>query len=323
MTKPLRWGILGAAKFAREHMAPAMMLAKNTELAALATSSTEKAAAFMSLQPSLKIYDNYDALLDDPTIDAVYIPLPNHLHVEWVKRAVEAGKHVLCEKPIAMQGSEIDELIALRDGSGLLVAEAYMIVHHPQWHYAKELVDAGEIGTVQQIDTVFSYNNAADTGNIRNRAETGGGGLRDIGVYTLGCARYVMGAEFDTFQHVDLQLENGVDVWAGITGRIGDVRYHGVTSMRMALRQSVSIQGDQGLITLTAPFNPGVYSQSEVHLSKADMTVKTKRFPTANHYVNQLENFQKSVIEGAEYPCTLEFSRGTQTTLDAIFELAK
>jgi predicted dehydrogenase len=91
----------------------------------------------------------------------------------------------------------------------------------------------------------------------------------------------------------------------------------------MALRQSVSIQGDQGLITLTAPFNPGVYSQSEVHLSKADMTVKTKRFPTANHYVNQLENFQKSVIEGAEYLCTLEFSRGTQTTLDAIFELAK
>jgi predicted dehydrogenase len=249
--------------------------------------------------------------------------LPNHLHVEWVKRAVEAGKHVLCEKPIAMQGSEIDELITVRDGSGLLVAEAYMIVHHPQWHYVKQLVDAGEIGTVQQIDTVFSYNNAADTGNIRNRAETGGGGLRDIGVYTLGCARYVMGAEFDTFQHVDLQLENGVDVWAGITGRIGDVRYHGVTSMRMALRQSVSIQGDQGLITLTAPFNPGVYSQSEVHLSKADMTVKTKRFPTANHYVNQLENFQKSVIEGAEYPCTLEFSRGTQTTLDAIFELAK
>ena len=103
MTKPMRWGILGAAKFARAHMAPAMMLAKNTELAALATSSTEKAAAFMSLQPSLKIYDNYDALLDDPTIDAVYIPLPNHLHVEWVKHAVEAGKHVLCEKPIAMQ----------------------------------------------------------------------------------------------------------------------------------------------------------------------------------------------------------------------------
>ena len=195
MTKPLRWGILGAAKFAREHMAPAMMLAKNTELAALATSSADKAAAFTSLHPSLQIHSDYDDLLNNPAIGAVYIPLPNHLHVEWVKRAVEAGKHVLCEKPIAMQADEIDELITLRDRAGVLVAEAYMIVHHPQWHYAKELVDAGEIGTVQQIDTVFSYNNAADTGNIRNRAETGGGGLRDIGVYTLGCARYVMGAK--------------------------------------------------------------------------------------------------------------------------------
>ena len=120
-----------------------------------------------------------------------------------------------------------------------------MIVHHPQWHYAKELVDAGK-STVQQIDTVFSYNNAADTGNIRNRPETGAG-TRDIGVYTLGCARYVMGAEFDAFHHVDLQLENDVDVWAGVTGRIADVRYHGVTSMRMALRQSVNVQGDQVL----------------------------------------------------------------------------
>jgi predicted dehydrogenase len=249
--------------------------------------------------------------------------LPNHLHVEWVKRAVKAGKHVLCEKPIAMQADEIDELITLRDRAGVLVAEAYMIVHHPQWHYAKELVDAGEIGTVQQIDTVFSYNNAADTGNIRNRAETGGGGLRDIGVYTLGCARYVMGAEFDAFHHVDLRLENDVDVWASVTGRIADVRYQGVTSMRMALRQSVNIQGDQGVITLTAPFNPGVYSQAEVHVSKGDMTVKTKRFPTANHYVHQLENFQNSVTQGVVYPCPLEFSRGTQSALDRIFEMAK
>jgi predicted dehydrogenase len=279
MTKPLRWGILGAAKFAREHMAPAMMLANNTELAALATTSADKAAAFTSLNPSLQIHTDYSALLNDPAVDAIYIPLPNHMHVEWVKHAVEAGKHVLCEKPIAMHASEIDELITLRDRSGLLVAEAYMILHHPQWHYVKDLVDAGEIGTVQQIDTVFSYNNAADTGNIRNRAETGGGGLRDIGVYTLGCARYVMGAEFDTFHHVDLHLENGVDVWAGVTMRIGKVRFHGITSMRMALRQSVNIQGDQGVITLTAPFNPGVYSQAEVHVSKSDMTLKISKIP--------------------------------------------
>lgn len=118
MAQSLRWGILGAAKFAREHMAPAMMLAKNTELVALATSDIEKAKAFKSLQPALQIYDGYDALLTDANVDAVYIPLPNHLHVEWVKRSVAAGKHVLCEKPIAIRSAEIDELIQLRDQIG-------------------------------------------------------------------------------------------------------------------------------------------------------------------------------------------------------------
>ena len=190
----------------------------------------------------MQIHSDYDALLNDPAIDAVYIPLPNHLHVEWVKRAVAAGKHVLCEKPIAMQAGEIDELITCATARGLGGRGVYDR-SPPQWHYAKELVDAGEIGTVQQIDTLFSYKNAADTGNIRIRAESGGGGLRDFGVYTLGCARYVMGAEFDAFHHVDLQLENDVDVWAGVTGRIAGVRYHGVTSMRMALRQSVIFRG--------------------------------------------------------------------------------
>ena len=321
MAQSLRWGILGAAKFAREHMAPAMMLAKNTELVALATSDIEKAKAFKSLQPALQIYDGYDALLTDANVDAVYIPLPNHLHVEWVKRAVAAGKHVLCEKPIAMRSAEIDELIQLRDLSGRFVAEAYMIVHHPQWQYAKHLVDSGAIGAVQQIDTVFSYNNTSDVDNIRNRSETGGGGLRDIGVYTLGAARYIMDAEFDELQHVDVQLENGVDVWAGVSARFGDVRFHGITSMRMALRQSVNIQGNQGVITLTAPFNPGVYSQAEVHLSQPDLTVQTKRFPTSNHYVEQLQNFRETVTHGANYPCPLEFSLGTQQTLDKIFAL--
>ena len=120
-------------------------------------------------------------------------------------------------------------------------------------------------GPCSKLIQCFPITMLPTQGIFATAPETGGGGLRDIGVYTLGCARYVMGAEFDAFHHVDLQLENDVDVWAGVTGRIADVRYHGVTSMRMALRQSVNIQGDQGVITLTAPFNPGVYSQAEVH----------------------------------------------------------
>lgn len=323
MSNVMRWGILGSAKFAREHMAPAMMLAKNTELSALATSSKEKSIPLLQLKSDLKVFGSYESLIEDDCIDAVYIPLPNHLHVEWAKKAADAGKHVLCEKPIAMHASEIDELITLRDEKKVLIAEAYMIVHHPQWSFAKQIVASGEIGQIRQIDTIFSYNNAADASNIRNRSETGGGSLPDIGVYTLGAARYIMNKEFDAFDHVDIEFENNVDVWSGVSARFGKVRFRGITSMRMSPRQSVHIQGTKGVVSLTAPFNPSVYAQAEVHISRPNLSVETKRFPATNHYVQQLENFQKSVCEGADYPCSLEFSRGTQAAIDTIFQISK
>jgi predicted dehydrogenase len=129
----------------------------------------------------LRVHDSYEALLADPGIDAVYIPLPNHLHVEWTLRAIAAGKHVLTEKPVAMAAAEIDRLIAARDASGLQVAEAYMIVHHPQWQRARALLAEGAIGTLRHVDGAFSYDNRTDPGNIRNRPETGGGGIPTSG----------------------------------------------------------------------------------------------------------------------------------------------
>ena len=322
MTKTLRWGILGAAKFAREHMGPAIHLAPHNDLVAIATSSMDKAAPFQALRPGLQVHLDYDDLLNDPDVDAVYIPLPNHLHIEWTKRAIAAGKHVLCEKPISMQASEIDDLIALRDASGLVVAEAYMIVHHPQWIYARDLVRSGAIGRIVQVDGVFSYNNAADTGNIRNRADMGGGGLRDIGVYTFGSTRFVTGQEPNDIQLADIMWENGIDAWAHVAAKFPDFRFSGVTSMRMAARQEMNFHGDTGWVKLTAPFNPSVFDQAEVHLMRGDMVVETKRFPAVNHYVNQVVNFRASVIDGAEYPCPLEFSRGTQVMIDQVFEKA-
>jgi hypothetical protein len=196
----VRWGILGAANFARQHMAPAINEAEGAVLAALATSDAARAAPFAAIAPGLRVHSSYDALLADPEIDAVYVPLPNHLHVEWTLKALAAGKHVLTEKPIAMTATEIDRIIAARNSSGLLAAEAYMIVHHPQWQRARELVQDGAIGAVRHADAAFSYDNAADPGNIRNRPETGGGGIRDIGVYTYGSVRFVTGAEPDTLQ---------------------------------------------------------------------------------------------------------------------------
>ncbi|MDX5349805.1 MAG: Gfo/Idh/MocA family oxidoreductase, partial [Paracoccaceae bacterium] len=192
--KPVRWGVLGAARFARDHMAPAIHAAQGAELAALATSDPAKAEGFRAFCPGIAVHDSYEALLADPTIDAVYIPLPNHLHVEWTLKTLAAGKHVLTEKPIALAAKEIDQIIAARDRTGLLAAEAYMIVHHPQWQRAKEWFEAGEVGELVHADVAFSFN-LTDMGNIRMKPETGGGSLRDIGVYTFGCTRFVTGAE--------------------------------------------------------------------------------------------------------------------------------
>ena len=215
----VRWGILGAAKFAREYMGPALTLAPGGHVAALATSDPAKADAFRVFAPGLRVHDSFEALLADPGIDAVYIPLPNGLHVEWSLKAIKAGKHVLCEKPMAMQAADFDQLIAARDAAGVLVAEAFMIVHHPQWQRARQLLADGAVGRLWRIDGAFSFNNR-DADNIRNRADMGGGGLRDIGVYVMGGTRFATGLEA-TDVRARIQWENGVDVYAAITARFG------------------------------------------------------------------------------------------------------
>ncbi|MDU8910245.1 Gfo/Idh/MocA family oxidoreductase [Aestuariicoccus sp. MJ-SS9] len=321
MTQPVNWGILGAAKFAREHMGPAIHAARGGRLAALATSSTEKAAGFQDFAPDCRVHDSYEAMLADPGIDAVYIPLPNHLHVEWATKAAEAGKHVLCEKPIAMRAAEIDELILTRDRTGVLLAEAYMIVHHPQWQQARELVQGGAIGRLVRVDADFSYMNQ-DPDNIRNQAGTGGGGLRDIGVYIFGGARFVTGEEPKTILSHDIDWENGVDTRAHVTARFPSFHYTGMVSMRMAPFQEVTFHGTEGVLRLTTPFNAQVYDQAEIVLRHAQDGIRIWRFPRDNHYVRQVEAFNASVRGGAEYPCPLEFVRGTQVMIDMVLDAA-
>lgn len=322
--KTIRWGVLGNAKFAREHMGPAIHMAEGAELVALATSNPGSATGW-DFCPSLAQV-SYDALLADPSIDAVYIPLPNHVHVEWTLRAIAAGKHVLTEKPIAMQASEIDQLIAARDAAGLLVAEAYMIVHHPQWIRARELVQSGAIGRLRHVDAAFAYNNADDPGNIRNRPETGGGGIRDIGVYTYGSARFVTGAEAADIS-CRLIRENGVDVWAQLDavleGPLGRATYSAMTSMRLQNRQEVTFHGEAGLLKVAnGPFNANLFAEARIELHNGQ-TVTSERWPAANHYKLQVENFGHSIRTGAPYPCPLEFTRGTQVMIDQAFALGR
>ena len=322
MADVVRWGILGAANFAVHHMGPAIHAAKGAQLVALATSADEKANPFRAFCPGLRVHLSYEALLADPDIDAVYIPLPNHLHVEWTLKTLAAGKHVLTEKPIALQASDIDRIIAARDAADLLAAEAYMITFHPQWRRAKEWLEAGEIGTLRHVDVAFSFH-LTDAENIRNRPDTGGGSLRDIGVYTFGCARFVTGAE-----PVDLQAQfirdNGIDSFANVTavmeGPLGRFTYGSMTSMRLYNRQVATFQGDRGMIRLEGgPFNANVNDLAEVELHQNGNRVITERFPTANHYVLQVEAFSHSVRSGAAYPNPLEFVRGTQAMMDRAY----
>ncbi|MEL6644120.1 MAG: Gfo/Idh/MocA family oxidoreductase [Pseudomonadota bacterium] len=327
MAEVVNWGILGAARFAREYMGPAIHAAKGARLAALATARAEAAAEFAAFAPDLRVHDSYEALLADPEIDAVYIPLPNHLHVEWTLKALAAGKAVLCEKPLAMRADDFDAVIAARDASGLLAAEAYMIVHHPQWQRARALVQDGAIGRLVHVDGFFAYDNAGDPGNIRNKPETGGGSLPDIGVYTCGSVRFVTGEEPETVA-CDITWENGVDVTAHMIARFPSFRFAATTSMRMHPRQEVTFHGADGILRLTAPFNAQVFGEARlelhrnVHRGGAAPSVTVERFPGANHYVLQVENFCRSVANGVDYPCPLEFSKGTQAMLDMAFDAA-
>ena len=315
----VRWGILGASKFAREFMGPALTLAPGGHVAALATTDSTKAEPFRAFVPGLRVHRSYDALLADPEIDAVYIPLPNRLHLEWTLKAIAAGKHVLCEKPMTMQATEFDRLIAARDAARLVVAEAFMIVHHPQWQRARQLLADGAIGRLWRIDAAFSFNNR-DTGNIRNQADMGGGGLRDIGVYVIGGPRFATGLE-PTQVQARIQWDHGVDAYAAMTAKFGDADYVAFTSIRMHPRQEVTFHGESGVLRLPVPFNARVFGEARLELQRG-MEVTTERWPAVNHYELQAAAFNRAVREGGAYPCPLEFSRGTQVMIDAAFASA-
>lgn len=319
MHKPVQWGILGAAKFARQFMGPAIHAASGARLSALATSDPAKAEPFQDFCPDLEVFDDYDALLASPEIEAVYIPLPNHLHVEWSLKALDAGKHVLCEKPMTMRAEEFDALIHKRDQTGLLAAEAYMIVHHPQWQHVRDLIADGAIGDLVHVTGAFSFDNRTDTGNIRNRAETGGGGLRDIGVYVIGSARFATGQEPDTVQSA-IRWEEGIDAFTEIRAQFPSFTYSAYVSIRMHPHQEMVFHGERGLIRLTAPFNARVFGEARVELHRPGLEVLVTRFPADDHYKLQVEAFCRTIRAGDEYPCTLEFSRGTQAMIDRVFD---
>ena len=320
MSKQVRWGILSAAKIAREWVAPAIHNSARGVIAAVASHTPGKAEALAAPYGDVKIYNDYNALLADPEIDAIYIPLPNGGHVEWTEKTLRAGKHVLCEKPIALKAEEVDRLIALRDETKKFAAEAFMVTHHPQWHRVRELLAQGAIGKLLHVQGGFSFYND-DPQNIRNDPAQAGGALRDIGVYPSVTARFVTGQE-PTAIRAQITWDRGIDstarVWAEFPGFSMDF----YVSMRMHPYQSKLFHGDAGWIRVNAPFNAKAYGDETLEIRDRSGAVRLERFAMIDQYTAQIDGFHDTVLDGAAYACPLEFSRGNQRMIDMIYASA-
>jgi len=317
----VRWGILGNAKIARDFLIPAIQLSRTGQLVALASRDRDRAMQVCERFSIPQLHDSYERLLASSDIDAVYIPLPNTMHVEWTRRAIAAGKHVLCEKPLAMRAEEIDALIEARNHSGLVVGEAFMVAHHPQWKHVRELITGGRIGRLLMVEGSFSYRNL-DGNNIRNRRELGGGALRDIGVYPVVTARLATGMEpLTATAQIDWDTTFGTDRLAICRLSFEGFHLSFYCATQAARRQHMAFHGENGWIRLDAPFNAGVYDQARVLTRLNDATgTEEVFFPQANHYLELVENFGDAVHGRAPLGFPLESSRANQRVIDMLFE---
>ena len=253
----LNWGILSTANIGVKRVIPAIIAGRRGVVAAIASRDASKAARIAASFGVGRSYGNYQALLDDPAIEAIYNPLPNHLHVEWTVKALDAGKHVLCEKPLALNALEAQAIVAARDRSGKRVTEAFMVRYHPQWQRIRKLVREGRIGTVGAIQSAFLFT-VLDPNNVRNRADTGGGALYDVGCYPIVTARYVFGAEAErAIALVERDPGLGVDrLTSGLLGFPGGRQLGFCSALQLATYQRVVILGSEGRIEVGVPFTP-------------------------------------------------------------------
>jgi predicted dehydrogenase len=314
MTRTVRWGVLGAANIALKKVIPAMQRSRFCEVAGIATRS----ANFDALRGLGTVYDDYDALLRDPSIEAIYNPLPNHLHVPWTIRAADAGKHVLCEKPIGMHAREVRQLIQARDRRGVRIAEAFMTRLHPQWLRSRELVRSGAIGELKAVDTVFSYFNR-QAANIRNRPEFGGGALMDIGCYAVTMSRFLFDAEPRTVAaRIERDPEFQIDrLTSGVLEFPGG---HAVftCSTQMTPYQVVQIFGTTGRIEIEIPFNAPPDRPTRIFVNGAP-----EEFPTCDQYTLQADHFAQAIWGETELAVPLEDSLANMQAIDALFRSAE
>ncbi|MBD3674160.1 MAG: Gfo/Idh/MocA family oxidoreductase [Planctomycetaceae bacterium] len=315
----IRFGILSTAKIGTAKVIPAMQQGEFTEVTAISSRNLEKAQAAASELGIQNAFGSYEELLADPEIDAVYNPLPNDMHVEWSIKALEAGKHVLCEKPIGLSAAEGQKLVAAAaQHPELKVMEAFMYRHHPQWQKTKELVDSEAIGPLRTIQSHFAYfNRNAD--DIRNKVEAGGGALMDIGCYNISLSRFLFGAEPQrVFGRVERDPDFGTDKMTS-----GMLEFSGGTSTftcstQMFLSQRVIVFGTEGRIEIEIPFNAPPDRPTKMWLTNADGTEEII-FDICDQYTIQGDLFAQAILNDTDVPTPLIDAVQNMKVIEAIF----
>ena len=324
MTDRVRWGVISTAKIGREKVLPAMQGSERCTIAAIASrdlAAARKVAGQLGIPTA---YGSYEELLADPSIEAIYNPLPNHLHVPWTIRAMEAGKHVLCEKPIALNAAEATQLIAARARTGKLVAEAFMVRQNPQWIRARELARTGALGEVRAIQTCFTYH-LVDPTNVRNQADIGGGGMMDIGCYAIATARYIFGAEpARVAALIDRDPAMGIDRMASALIEFPGVRHLTFTcATQLSPHQRVTIVGTKARLEILIPFNSPNASPCRIVLDDgrdlAGGGAVVEEFPVIDQYGLQGDAFSRAVRgeQALEFP--IEDAVLNMRVIDAAF----
>ena len=325
--EPVRWGVMGAAAIAVGVVIPEMQRSESCRLVALASRDGAKARAAADALGIPTAYGSYDDLLADPEIEAVYIPLPNHLHVPWSAKAAEAGKHVLCEKPLALNATQAETLIAVRERTGVLIQEAFVVRTHPQWLRARELVRAGRIGTMRAISAFFSEVND-DPANIVNNPEYGGGGIYDLGCYPVMLARFLFEAEpVRACATTDIDPRFGVDRLAACILEFEAGLASFVCSTQLVLHHSVQLYGTAGRIEVESPFNPAPDRPARILIDDgsklAGASAVAESVAAVEQYGLEFGLFSKAIREGGGQAVSLEDSVGNMRAIDALFRSAE